>query len=354
MLGFWGAMAVLTLLRRSVDGRGPDGLSPEEIIITVIEFGLWAILTPFIFWLLNRFPFEKKNWLARVALHIAAAFFAAALVEVIDTVAFGQLFAPPDGSPRARPWRFDPVHSILHFHFLDEVIVYAAILATTFARQYFLKYRERREAATLLEAQLTEARLDALRMQLNPHFLFNTLHAVSALVERDPAGVRRIIARLSDLLRHSLDGDAQEVTLRDELQVLNSYLDIQQVRFQDNLDIEVDVPLEFQDALVPNLILQPLAENAIQHGISKLVDTRGRLLISADRQANQLVVEVIDNGAGIDTSYSESRGVGLRNTRARLDALYGVEASVTLENQDAGGCIARVRLPYHERPLNKK
>lgn len=350
MVGFWVVIASLTLLRRGTDFRGQDGLTNSEILLTAIEYGLWILVTPLAFYLLARFAIQRENWQKRVLLHIVIAFVIACVIDMIHSHAISELFFEnrPRGRSRMRPpFPENALRSVTGFRFIDELVVYGAIVASALARQYFLKYRERQAQALELEAQLTDAKLDALRMQLNPHFLFNTLHAVSALVERDPSGVRRMIARLSDLLRHSLDGDAQEVTLRDELQVLNSYLDIQQVRFQDTLEIDIDVPLNLLDALVPNLVLQPLAENAIEHGISRLVDVPGRLLISAERADDLLHIDVIDNGIGLSPTDGAGGGVGLSNTRARLAGLYGDKGTCSLSQPGTGGCIARITLPYH-------
>jgi LytS/YehU family sensor histidine kinase len=221
-----------------------------------------------------------------------------------------------------------------------------------FARIYYLQKKERQaEAERLearaeaLEAQLTEARLEALRRQLNPHFLFNTLHAVSTLVDRDPAGVRRMIARLSELLRHVLDEEApQEVPLSDELDFLDDYLEIQSIRFQGALDTCLDVPPALHDARVPHLILQPVVENAIKHGASQVRGV-GRIELRARRDDDRLVLTVTDNGPGLPPDQEE--GVGLRNVRARLEALYGVEQAVRLTSAPEGGTRATLELPHH-------
>ena len=148
--------------------------------------------------------------------------------------------------------------------------MYLAVLAAGFAREYFVRDQIRQRQAVELQAQLADARLSALRMQINPHFLFNTLHAISALVDRDPAGVRRMIARLSELLRMTIDRQAaDEVPLREELAFLRRYIEIMEIRFQGALHVSTKVDNETLDALVPNLILQPIVENALEHGVSR-------------------------------------------------------------------------------------
>jgi sensor histidine kinase YesM len=236
--------------------------------------------------------------------------------------------------------------------------VFVAVLAAGFARDYFLRYREHQDEAARLEAQLAEAGLAALRMQLNPHFLFNTLHAVSALVERDPAGVRLMVARLSALLRHVLDGSpAQEVPLRDELAFRRLYLDIQRVRYGGRLEVVEDVEPAALDALVPNLLLQPLVENAVEHGVGRVEEGAGGVEVRARVEPSpegpdRLVVTVRDNGPGPGPEAAEANGargsgVGLANTAARLEALYGPAAGLRLGAAPDGGASAVVALPYH-------
>ncbi|MDX1532561.1 MAG: histidine kinase, partial [Rhodothermales bacterium] len=320
----------------------------------LVEYGLWAAVTPAVFGLARSLPLERGVWARRVVLHLGVAAVVAAAFELLLHGVLRPRLIPEFG----RGWRGGaPMDLLLRLGFLDELVIYVAVLAAGFARDYFVRFREReaeaaryRAEAARLEAQLSEARLDALRMQLNPHFLFNTLHAVSALVERDPAGVRTMIARLSGLLRHVLDGGArQEVPLRDELAFLRGYLEIQRVRFQGRLEVEEDAAPAALDALVPNLVLQPLVENAIEHGVSGKEEGVGRIVITARRDGAALVLEVRDNGPGpARTNGTAARpGVGLRNTRERLDALYGDAARLDLRAGPAGGTVAAVTLPYH-------
>jgi len=195
-----------------------------------------------------------------------------------------------------------------------------------------------------LQVQLADARLDALRMQLNPHFLFNTLHAIAALVERDPAGVRRMIARLSELLRLTMDSEAEhEVTLGEELSFLRRYIDIMEVRFQGRLRTSIDAGEETLEAFVPRLILQPIVENALEHGAARATG-EGIVAIAARRRDADLVITVINNGPGVEPA--TATGIGLGNTRARLTELYGGAASFTLTSRSEGGAIAEMVLPF--------
>jgi sensor histidine kinase YesM len=236
---------------------------------------------------------------------------------------------------------------------MNEFLMYVAVLAAGFARDYFLRYRARREEAIALQAQAAElraqlagARLAVLRTQLNPHFLFNTLHAISALVERDPRGVRRMIARLSELLRISLDdvGDA-EVPLARELDFTRRYLEIMQIRFEGRLEVIEHVESEALAALVPNLVLQPLVENAFKHGLER-IDGVGRIELRAGRVGDRLVLSVSDNGPGVGSEELGAEGLGLGNTRERLEQLYGSNQSLALRTHAGGGAVVEVSLPF--------
>ncbi len=219
-----------------------------------------------------------------------------------------------------------------------------------YAREYFLRDQERqRESIELqaraarLQAQLADARLDALRGQINPHFLFNTLHAVAALVERDPAGVRRMIARLSELLRRTIDADgSEEVPLREELDFLQRYIEIMEIRFQGKLHVDSNVEPDTLEVWVPSLVLQPIVENALEHGASRAAGD-GRVEISARRSGGNLLLTVRDNGPGVDAR--SASGVGLANTRARLRELYGEAAALTLSSAEGGGAVATITIP---------
>jgi len=203
-----------------------------------------------------------------------------------------------------------------------------------------------------LRQQLVEARLDALRMQLNPHFLFNTLHTISALIHENPEAADRVVARLSELLRLSLDqSKAQEVPLHQELAFLDRYLEIEQTRFADRLKVDRAIEPGVQDALVPFLILQPLVENAIRHGIEQR-EEKGRLGITARQNNGVLALSVSDNGSGLADDNPEGfrgEGIGLSNTRSRLRHLYGNDQKLELQSVPGGGLEVRITIPYHTK-----
>jgi LytS/YehU family sensor histidine kinase len=204
-------------------------------------------------------------------------------------------------------------------------------------------YREQRVAAAQLEGRLSEARLESLRLQLHPHFLFNTLNAISAFVDADPERARRMIARLGELLRRTLDGGTTaELPLSRELDLLAPYLEIQRIRFGDRLSIELDVPDGAAGALVPTLMLQPLVENAVEHGVNRTHDG-ARVRLTAERAGDRLRLEIEDNGPGPTRG---GEGVGLANTRARLAALYGDSHRLELKAAETGGTMVSIELPF--------
>ena len=345
---FWTSLAALSSVNRLLDPRGFGfrGISPVgPIVLAFVESWLWAAITPLVFWLSSRFSIERRRWLLRVAALLAIGVAISIAVYFVLAVARAEIFEPMV-TRRPPPTLFAPLRDIGRFRFVNHFLVYLAVLVAGYAREYFIRDQLRVRHAALLQAQLADARLDALRMQLNPHFLFNTLHAVAALVDRDPGGVRRMIARLSELLRLTMDADAEhEVPLRDELEFLRRYIEIMEIRFQGRLRIEVKADEETLPALVPRLILQPLVENAFEHGAARAMG-EGLVTIAAQRRGGELVLTVLDPGPGVAEASEE--GVGLTNTRARLAELYGDAASFTLTSRPEGGAKAEMILPFRQ------
>jgi len=354
IFGFWTLIGILTSANYLIEPRAHGPWQPlvpfATTLVTFTNSLMWCAVTPAIIWVASRLPLERTRWPTRLMLVLVGVILAI-VIDLATSFVRQHLFYPsapltPDMIAMSR---------LRRLWFVNDFIVFVAVLAAGFARNYFWRYQVRREEAVRLQAQaaqlqaqLSDARLSALRMQLNPHFLFNTLHAVSALVERDPRGVRRMIARLSELLRTSLDdADEPEVPLQRELTFTERYLDVIQIRFQGHLQVDMHADDNVRDALVPNLILQPLVENAIKHGISKLSDG-GRIEVSAKREGERVILSVRDNGPDVALDETPSpHSVGLRNTRARLAALYGPVQSLTLKHAAGGGLIAEVSLPYH-------
>ena len=230
------------------------------------------------------------------------------------------------------------------WHF--NLLIYWVVVSVSHAFDYYRKYQEREVRASELEKHLAQAKLQALQMQLNPHFLFNTLHAISSLMHKDVEAADRMIARLSELLRAALEStDTQEVTLQEELDFLGRYLEIEQTRFGNRLTVRMAIAPETRCAQVPNLVLQPLVENAIRHGIEPHAKP-GEIELRARRDDGRLVLQVQDNGAGLPAHRPPEEGVGLSNTRARLQQLYGHAHQLEFSNVPEGGLLVSVTIPW--------
>jgi LytS/YehU family sensor histidine kinase len=230
----------------------------------------------------------------------------------------------------------------------DDIFIYWSIVFVVQAWMYYQRYRDRELRTSVLESQLAKAQLQALKVQLHPHFLFNTLNSISELMHEDVRGAERMITRLSDLLRITLENlGTQEITLREEMDFVRGYLEIEQTRFHDRLQVSYDVAPETLDVRVPNLLLQPIVENAVRHGISKSSKS-GLIQIKSERQGDRVILTVRDNGPGLKSnghSQSSNFGIGLSTTRTRLQFLYGGDHSLALNNLAAGGLEVRMNVP---------
>ncbi|HEV2666466.1 MAG TPA: histidine kinase [Blastocatellia bacterium] len=227
------------------------------------------------------------------------------------------------------------------------LITYALIVGFFYGLDYYQKFRDRELRATQLEGRLAQAEFQNLKTQLQPHFLFNTLHAISALMQENVPAANRMLVRLSELLRVTLESaGAQEVTLKQEMEFAQRYLEIEQTRFQDRLSVRTVVDPATLDARVPSLLLQPLVENAVRHGIARRAGA-GLLEIRAQREGDKLRLQAHDNGPGLQTDANGEmvNGVGLSNTRARLDQLYGSAHSFEIGAAEDGGALVTVTIP---------
>ncbi len=309
----------------------------------------WGCLTPIILGLGRRVAGAGTHWFRVLVVHLPMSLVLPA-VHVAAATALRMLIQPFDVWSDTRPF-LDQYSGELRSLFLFDFFVYWAVLGVGYAFDYRERYRERESAASELKAQLAQARLEALKVQLHPHFLFNTLHAISGLVrggEMQPAV--NMIAGLSELLRRALDSaDEQEAPLREEVKFVELYLNIQSVRFPDRLTVRMDVAPDALDALVPNMILQPLVENAVRHGISPS-ESPGLIVVSAYRAGRMLHVEVSDDGPGLQSGWrmEESEGIGLANTLERLKRLYASEHRFELRSGEGRGVTASLVIPFRE------
>jgi hypothetical protein len=314
----------------------------------ILLWGAWAPLTPAMMWLARRYSIVALDWKRTLPIHLPS-FLVLSALHSAAAVAITLSVKPFDNMGES-PMEFWPrFFSRMKASFGGDLLVYGGVVGVCYAIDYYRKYREHEFMATQLEAQLANAQLESLRMQLHPHFLFNTLNGIVGLVRdnKNEAAVNMLVG-LSDLLRHALEySDQQEVALKDELGFTKLYLNIQQMRFSDRLQIETAVEPAAMKAMVPNLLLQPLLENALRHGLARSVEA-GWIRITAQQQNESLYITVSDNGAGLPSNWQlkSSTGIGLANTVARLQQLYGERHRFDIRNREEGGVEVEVVIPF--------
>ena len=347
--------AVLSTIETSVYLRQAG--HPLPLSYTFMAEGIpwyaWALVAPAVVTLAMRAPLAWPPRVRNVVLHLAALLVAATLHAMTCSVALHRYPIMPERTPMSfttHVW-----HTMVSWAPLS-VIFYAVLVGIGTALSFARLARDRERTQAALGEALARAELSALRSQLQPHFVFNTLHSVSMLMrEGDSARAQRVVQLFADVLRNVLHADATlEVPLASEIDTTARYLAIEETRFEDRLRVEWRVDPALRDALVPSLVLQPLVENAIRHGIAPRA-APGVIEVGARRDGGTLELWVRDDGAGLDApapahpiEQHAGNGIGLRNTRARLAGLYGERASLALEAGDGRGAIARVRLPYRE------
>lgn len=338
----WAGPAVLAVFQRYAHGRlgnfGPAGW--RDLLWEGGDWLIYAALTPGVFALSRRFPLSRSDLARRVPWHaLLAVGFCAAWAGAGVLLSLALLGDTPYGGS-ALGWFF----TSLPFG----VAVYFAVVGVEHASRYLVEAREREMQAARLEAQLAEARLGALRQQMQPHFLLNSLNAIGTIVrDRDHETATHMLDELGELLRHVMRADRPaEVPLREELDFVERYLGIERVRFPDRLRPEIAVAVPLLDAPVPEFVLQPLVENAIRHGLARR-EGATLLRIEAQRVGDALVLAVTDDGPGPGAATAERAGqVGLTNLRERLRTMYGARATLTLASTPEGGARVEVRLPW--------
>lgn len=347
LLGICTLLAGLSVLQAYVCDIGLSQPAPLKPLLRQ-EFKDWyslGFISLGVIWFAAKTPPAPGRVGRWVALHFAVAFLFAGLYAVFTSwLVAGERSVMHPGQILTFTYLLQQywVHYLVLY-----LIVYWLVVFGQLGWHYYHRYREREVETAQLQRELLSARLEALRMQLNPHFLFNTLHAISALIHERPEAADRVVARLSELLRLSLDpSKPQEVPLSEEMAFLDRYLEIEQTRFAERLRVHKEIATDVQQALVPYLVLQPLVENAIRHGIEPR-DERGLLSITACRRNGNLELRVRDNGNGLpDKDTPPQDGIGLSNTRSRLRHLYGDQCSLELHTPPGGGLEARVQIPF--------
>lgn len=308
----------------------------------------WCILfTPIVVWMSRRFTIGKNRFPQTILAHFVAAFGVTIMSAAIRIPLHSWIYPDYD---KPVPW--SAFRSFFLANAYDDLWIYMVVAAIAHGLIYFRKYQERELRSSELERQLAEAQLQMLKMQLQPHFLFNTLNTAYSLIGRDREAAERVIIQLSDLLRMTLEHTGMhEVTLDEEIGFIGKYLEIEQVRFRERLTIRYQIDPECLDALVPNMILQPLVENAIKHGVAPHARP-GVIEISAAKRRDLLELTVTDNGNGISDDHADRRargiGVGLSNTRARLLQQYGALSRLELRAGAVEGFSAIATIPFRK------
>ena len=343
LVGFvaWTALALLATTQSalSLAYRGQRVQWAQLLAWGLLDWYTCALFIPPLLWLVRRAPLERVTWPTRLPVYVAATV-AFAIAKYALTVPLQRgLF----GAQRT-------LGGALAGNLISEMMIFWAVVGVLHAVELYRRVQEREAQAMALRAQLGESQLAALRAQLHPHFLFNALNAATTLVHRDANAADAMLTQLGDLLRHALRSDPRhETPLREELGFLDRYLSIMRTRFGDQLTVQRHVPSDLDGALVPTFVLQPLVENALEHGVRRL-DGPGCVEIEASREEDRLVLSVRDNGSGTPDGAREGLGIGLTNTRARLAALYGANAELRLTPRAHGGMEAALRLPLHFAP----
>lgn len=314
----------------------------STVVAELIYSYLWLALTPLVVWWGRVFRIKGEEKLRTLGIHLVSS----GVILFVHSGLFFLASIPFGWYSEIESFSNQYAFVILAFAPVN-VIFYWGIVIVDHAIDYYRRYRERELRASQLEAQLVKSELQVLKMQLHPHFLFNTLNTISALVHESPEEADEMISQLGDLLRMTLEtAGVQETPLAQELDFLRHYLAIEQTRFQDRLTVTLSIEPETLDAMVPSLIMQPLVENAIHHGIALRPEARS-IEIKSWRDHGQLCLRVADDGPGISRDKFPLReGVGLTNTRQRLNNLYGTKHNFSLRNSPPGGLVVELKVPF--------
>ena len=342
---FWLFIALANALEMSLLQSAAVG---QALLVALVRLLPWVFLTPLVVWTCSSYPLERSTWKRSLWVHLAVCSFSLGIIG-----AFAYVVPPPplliagqDPAIARKAYRQPRAAAYAALRRITlQLPTFWGLVGVAHALQFYERSKSRERRARELESRLTQARLEALRMQLNPHFLFNTLNSIASLVHDDPATAERMIEALSDLLRLALHTvDRQEVSLRDELHFLDQYLLIERARFGERLCVERQIDVSALHATVPALILQPLVENAVNHGIERQLGP-SIIRVIAQRAGDTLRLEVSDNGRGA-ISETLSEGVGLRNTRLRLKELYDERGHLEVFSKPGEGFSARVKIPW--------
>lgn len=316
------------------------------LVSTLPNWYIWAVLAPIVVRLMRAQPMDTDNWVRVVLTVHLPALLAAMLIHSLANLVLFRTTGIHDTMNAA----LYKVHFFSRVH--GNILTYAAIVGVVSAYDTYRKLVARETHAAALEVQLAQANLRALKMQIHPHFLFNTLHSIAALVRKGENKLAvTMLGQLGDFLRLALENKGQqEIPLEEEIDFLRRYLDIERVRFGDRLSVSIETDPDLRACYVPNLILQPIVENAIHHGIAPQTSD-GRIYITVRSEGETVCMSVRDNGPGLKDPERLRKGVGVANTQERLENLYGTKQEFSLRNADVGGLEVRIRIPRCDEPV---
>ncbi|HKW12517.1 MAG TPA: sensor histidine kinase [Gemmatimonadaceae bacterium] len=340
IFGVWTTLGLLSCAQAAVFlAQIGQHLSWGGFGARMVDWYTCGVFTPPFFWMAARFPVDRWHWRTNLFAQLAGSTVAVVLkYAILARISQYILFDRPMTFQRA-----------LASNFIIESMIFWAVIAIIHGILFYRRWQEREQLAVELRGRLTEAQLEVLKGQLRPHFLFNTLNSISTLVHSNPASADRMVVQLADLLRASLETSGKhEIPLGEELALLERYIDIMRVRHEDRLSVAIRVTPRARGALVPHFILQPLVENAIEHGIARRAGA-GRIMIDAADVDDALQLRIGDDGCGIDRTtnggLAPDEGVGLGNTRLRLRQLYGDAHSFAIRRSEDGGALVAISIP---------
>ena len=321
---------------------------PMLLLLNTTFWFCWALLVPGIIWMGRRFPLQRDAWVRSAGVHIVGVAVFVALHALLATTVRGPILT---WMGRESSW-WTSFQQLFFLNFDWEMMVYWGVLGVSMALDFHRTAQAQALNSVQLETRLAEASLQSLQRQLHPHFLFNTLHTISALMHKDTEAADAMLAQLSDLLRLTLDRiGTQEVPLKEEIDFLEKYIEIERTRFGERLQVRLDIDAETLDAAVPTLLLQPLVENSIRHGIARQIGG-GRVDVSAKRDGETLCLIVRDTGPGLTEAKLSAlnTGVGLTNTRSRLSHLFGAKHTFEFHEPPGGGLAVKIVIPFAVAP----
>jgi sensor histidine kinase YesM len=335
----------------NVHGDRPRPFEWKTIFLWQTILYSWAILSPLIVFFAKRFRFEQRNWWRLLPAHFIAAVVFQLLHSAICVIV-REIVVP--GRIAENGGFFASTLKLKIYHGIGDLVAYSFLLSSIYVVDFYRRFQAEQLKSSELKAALATSQLNALKMQIHPHFLFNTLNSISALMHKDVEAADKMVARLGDFLRMTLENSGDhEVSLKQEIDFVGHYLEIESVRFQDRLVVKMNIDPETLAARVPNLILQPIVENAIKHGISQQESVES-LIISSERHGDRLQIRVEDSGPGLPPSNgngngSKTGGIGLANTRARLAHLYEENYRFEIKNAVPHGVIVTLEIPFETK-----